>query len=187
MSSMKPAANINELETKIQTLERVNFDLKLQLHYLNKKYAGAVNPNATGPEVNVHVLEDRSVDILSLREELEYAKKRILELESELLQVQLLRDRERSEYQKALQHRPPEIMEENRRREREVSLAIAEHDAILIAKLRGELEGLGVEMESNKKLIETLKDQLENKEIEVSSLQEAKKRLESEVDKLEEE
>eukprot|EP01039_Chlorochromonas_danica_P007429 gene7429-8216_t len=97
---MKNSSNLNELEAKIATLERSNFDLKLQLHYLNKKYANATNnPDITGPEVNINVIEDRSADILGLREELDYAKKRILELESEILQIQLVRDKEKTEYQ----------------------------------------------------------------------------------------
>lgn len=172
MASHKSAANLNELESKISTLERANFDLKLQLHYLNKKHAGEVNPSASGPEVNINVIEDRSIDVLSLREEVEYSKRRILELESELLQSQLARDKEKNEYAKALQVRPPEsaVVEDNRRREREVAMAIAEHDALLIAKLRSELEASGRQRENDKKLIDDLLTQVDGKDEEIGKL-----------------
>jgi hypothetical protein len=150
--------NLSEQEEKIASLERANFDLKMQVFYLNKKIAdGAGAGDADQDIVNLNVIEDRSVDILALREELEVAKRRIEELESELIQVQLIRDNEALEYQKLLQNQPSSditLLEDSRRREREIAKTIAEHDAALISQLRQEIDSLQVQHERDVALVE---------------------------------
>ncbi len=220
-------STLNEMETKISSLERSNFDLKLRLHYLNKKYMEASGSNdvqgglggglphalnvtaanqlattshgaaALGnlsssmihPGISQHVLEgsdDKSVDLLQLREENDFLKRRVIELESHNLQLQLLRDHDQQEYQKIISLKPSTIVqqEEHRKREREVAMAIAEHDAALIKKLQEELTFLNKQKEVDQKMIENITEQvakktslLEDKEKEINRLQEINKDL----------
>lgn len=152
------AENLSEQEEKIAALERANFDLKMQVFYLNKKIAdggGAVDDGQNA--VNINVIEDRSAEIMSLKEELVVARHRIEELQSELLQLQLIRDNEAIEYQKLLHNQPSSditLLEDSRRREREIAKTIAEHDAALIAQLRQEADSLQVQHERDVKLVE---------------------------------
>lgn len=220
-------STLNEMETKISSLERSNFDLKLRLHYLNKKYMestgttdvqgglggglpqgqlisaanhmagtshgaaalGKLSPNMLHPEINAHILEgadEKSLDLLQQREENDFLKRRVIELESNNLQLQLLRDHDQQEYQKILSLKPSSIIqqEEHRKREREVAMAIAEHDAALIKKLQEELTFLSKQKESDQMMIENLSEQLtkksnviDDKDKEISRLHEINKDL----------
>src|SRR5689334_8007537 len=102
------SGNLKDMEAKINSLERANFDLKLKMHYLNKKYANAGESQA-GPDdpSNRIMVGDTHIDIIAMKEENEYSKRRIIELESELLQLQLIRDREAAEFHKALKMKNP--------------------------------------------------------------------------------
>ena len=153
------AETLSDLQTKIESLERANFDLKMQVFYLNKKISDgvALSDETDQSNINVNLIEDRSADIIALREELDFSKRRTEELESELFQLQLLRDNEALEYQKMLQSQPSidiTILEESRRREREVAKTVAEHDAQLIAKLRNEIDSLEKQHDRDVKLVE---------------------------------
>lgn len=181
-------SNIKDMETKISSLERANFDLKLRLHYLNKKYV-----NNEGNEFD-DGYENGQGDIATLREENEYSKRRIVDLESELLQLQLLRDREASEFQKALKLKSPDIIqfEENRKREREVAQAIAEHDAALIAKLQEEVTNYQESTLQDKAVINTmngeiahLRSMLDEKEKQLNDYKERNKYLTTKNEELE--
>jgi hypothetical protein len=158
MNSSNPnSGNLKDMEAKINSLERANFDLKLKLHYLNKKYPKS-GENDDGNQKNGTV-DTSGVDIVTLKEENDYSKRRIVELESELLQLQLLRDRESHEYQKALKlAKTPasHTNDETRKREREVAQAIAEHDAALIKKLQEEIIIYQKQREKDKELIDSL-------------------------------
>jgi DNA repair exonuclease SbcCD ATPase subunit len=190
------SGNLKDMETKINSLERANFDLKLKLHYLNKKYANA-GENAPGPDdpSNRMMMGDTQVDIIAIREENEYSKRRIIELESELLQLQLIRDREAAEFQKALKMKAPnhQQAEENRKREREVAMAIAEHDAALIKKLQEETSLLQKQREKDKELIDTLTNDLsrtklllDEREKEIEDLKTKNKDLQLKIELLKE-
>jgi hypothetical protein len=158
MNSSNPnSGNLKDMEAKINSLERANFDLKLKLHYLNKKYPKS-GENDDGNQKNGAV-DTSGIDIVTLKEENDYSKRRIVELESELLQLQLLRDRESHEYQKALKlAKTPSshTNDETRKREREVAQAIAEHDAALIKKLQEEIIIYQKQREKDKELIDSL-------------------------------
>lgn len=146
---MRNESHLNELEDKVSTLERANFDLKMQLYYLNKKLSEQKSQHNIdeNQEILINMIEDNSIDVLTLKVENEAAKRRITELESELLQLQLMREREtevtnnRYNYS-GTPNRPTNtaLVDENRKREKEASRAIAEHDSALIQKLRAEID-----------------------------------------------
>lgn len=189
-------ATINDLEAKINALERENFDLKLRLHYLQNKLGskgfplsptsaaldGEENSNNGAGDSNNHGINNfMRQEMITLREENEYSKKRIIELEAEVLQLQLGREREAEQYQKALKVRPTTAvyMEDQRKREREVAMTIAEHDATMIQKLQEEVGTLQGHRVADQQRIETLTKQvaqtsksLEAKEKEVLDLKE---------------
>lgn len=147
--------NLSEYEAKVAALERSNFDLKMQVYYLDKKYSDTKN-NETIDTTNT-TLESSNFKILELEEETEYSKRKIVELESEILQLQLLRENDAQEYQKSsklINANQFPILEESRKRERDVAKAVAEHDAALIAKLQSELENLQLEHKKDIELID---------------------------------
>ena len=187
------AETLSDLQTKIESLERANFDLKMQVFYLNKKISDgvALSDETDHSNINVNLIEDRSADIIALREELDFSKRRTEELESELFQLQLLRDNEALEYQKMLQSQPSidiTILEESRRREREVAKTVAEHDAQLIAKLRNEIDSLEKQHDRDVKLVEDctarLTSQMEQSEetnTEITNLREQNNELQNKI------
>ena len=187
------AETLSDLQTKIESLERANFDLKMQVFYLNKKISDgvALSDETDQSNINVNLIEDRSADIIALREELDFSKRRTEELESELFQLQLLRDNEALEYQKMLQSQPSidiTILEESRRREREVAKTVAEHDAQLIAKLRNEIDSLEKQHDRDVKLVEDctarLTSQMEQSEetnTEITNLREQNNELQNKI------
>ena len=130
---------MNEWETKVSVLERNNFDLKMQVYYLNEKMANNLSDSkggSDGEEDEFHEYEygKRSSEMLTLTEENSQFKRRVVELESELLQLRLQSQKDTARYEAALRAQPTS-MEEAQKREREAAFAIAEHDAILIHKL----------------------------------------------------
>lgn len=176
MALASSRGTLNELEGKINTLERSNFDLKLRLHYLHSKYGHLESKSPTkGANFGYDIREEIQV----LTEDNEYAKQRIVELESEILQLQLQREKDAEEYQAALRMKPAaaQHLEEQRKREREVSLAIAEHDATVIAKLHEDLKAFETQKSSSDNLISSLNEKvaylsrvLEGKDAEIDSL-----------------
>mmetsp|Transcript_2960 Transcript_2960/g.5041 ORF Transcript_2960/g.5041 Transcript_2960/m.5041 type:complete len:430 (+) Transcript_2960:67-1356(+) len=156
---MISGSSLSEQEDKISTLERSNFDMKMQIFYLNQKLSESQSSQEEREQnlVTVNVIEDNNANILALKEENEYSKRRIEELESQLLQLQILRDKEILEYQKVIQEQPADsiaMLEDSRKREREISKAIAEHDAQIIAKLQMEVESLQKQHEGDLQLVE---------------------------------
>eukprot|EP01040_Poterioochromonas_malhamensis_P009644 gene9644-10472_t len=195
-ASNQNSGNLKDMESKLNTLERANFDLKMKLHYLNKKYVNSNSSTNDVPE-GVMMMGDTQIDVIALKEESEYSKRRILELESELLQLQLLRDRESHEFQKALKMKPSSDtvqQDENRKREREVAKAIAEHDAALIKKLQEESTILQKQHDKDKELVDNLTNELaktklllEERESELEKLQGKNKDLQLKIELLKEE
>lgn len=171
-------STLNEMESKITTLERANFDLKMRLHYLNKKFVAQQPPDSPaghnfsqstilhpgGENSSFHLLEDASVDILTMREENDALKRRVHEMETQYLQLQLLRDHDQSEHQRLLNanHKLNTSIqvEETRKREREVALAIAEHDAVLIQKLQEENASLHQQLQLERSCTTSVTDEL---------------------------
>jgi hypothetical protein len=156
MSRVAKKDTLNELESKINSLERSDFDLKLRLHYLNTKYGHLENSDSRHGEFD---LRDK---IQALSEENEYYKQKIVELETEVLRLQVAREKEMEKYQEALRMNPAAAhqVEERRKQEQEVSLAIAEHDTALIAKLQDELQQLHIERAGHQMIASELNDKI---------------------------
>lgn len=180
---MEATGNLSELEEKIASLERSEFDLKMQVFYLNKKLADTAQ-QAADPDhnvINVNMIEDRSVDILALRDDLEYSRQRITELESEVLQLQLTRDNDALEYQKLMLAQPSTdvaLLEESRKREREIAKTLADHDTALISKLQSEIDTLQQQHEQDGRLLDactarlaTQTEVVESKDLQITHLQ----------------
>ncbi|KAJ1418477.1 hypothetical protein B484DRAFT_481629 [Ochromonadaceae sp. CCMP2298] len=154
-------SRLSEEQMKMAYLELENFNLKMKVYYTNKKVSDIMTveegASAAGIEDSEHF--DQSAP----GEENQYCRDRIYELEREILKVQLLRDNEALEYQKAMQSQLPSntftLLEESRRREREVAKAIAEHDASLIAKLQDEALGLQQQCDSDELGLRQLEEQ----------------------------
>lgn len=158
------ASSLSNLETKIISLERANFDLKMQLHYLNQKktdnnsnidqYQSRKTSNVRGILEYNNVLEENHNEIIDLREEKTELKRRIGELESEVLQLRLLRDNDTLDYRKKSKLDPSNtaLIDENRKKEREVAKAIAEHDAAIIQKLQEDLKDVNRVIEREQKI-----------------------------------
>lgn len=173
--------SLNELEAKLSNLERANFDLKMQLYYLNKKYAEVQSQSEDNDDSSSTAEQIASPLVaINLKEENEYFKLRVVELESEIRNLQLLRESDNAEYQRALHSKPHDsfaIIDESRRREREAVKAIAEHDANLISKLRTEIGKLESIHENDQRLLDELTntlsqqiEQLESKDAELGVL-----------------
>eukprot|EP01032_Pedospumella_encystans_P026691 gene26691-30163_t len=155
---MEDTGSLEDLLAKIAKLERNEFQLKMEVFYLHKKLADAhsVEENEDQSIASFN-MDDRSIDFLALREDMEVSRQRIVELESEVLQLQLLRENEGLEFQRLLQMQPSAdiaMLEESRRREREVARSVAEHDGALIAQLQSDLATLQTQHESDVTLVE---------------------------------
>ena len=198
----------------MNSLERTNFDLKMKLHYLTKKLQQTQPPESPGPQSHLnqstilhptdnfnmssfHILDEQPMEMLILREEYEQLKQQHQTLESQYLQLQLLRDHDQTEYQKLLQSTQSTMNmnslqhEESYKREREVALAIAEHDAMLINKLQAEVQSLQsllqIEKQSNQHLtnnITTLQQQNDELQQSKQSLQEQYTQLQQDYSQL---
>lgn len=162
-----------EMENRLSSLEKENFDLKMRLHYMtiNKTpYQGADSPtdSVSSPSPLNHSLSlgNESENVVSreifdnLIIEKNDLRNKLIELESTLLQVQLQRDRELSQYQQNIvaiknsNSSPNSILslqtEENRKKEREATQTIVEHDTILINQLRNQLLEIEKERDNEK-------------------------------------
>lgn len=122
-----------------------------------------------GPETLASLIEDHCVDTLALREANYSARRRISDLESELAELKAKKDAETSilqaggrasgnsilgsTLQSASKPSTDQQLEQNRVREREAALAIAEHDSILIKQLEEEMVGLNSQHNRDLKLI----------------------------------
>ena len=187
--------SLNELEAKLSNLERANFDLKMQLYYLNKKYA-EVQSQSEDNDGSTSIAEQITPRLLAinLKEENEYFKLRVVELESEIRNLQLLRESDNAEYQRTLHSKPHDsfaIIDESRRRERDAVKVIAEHDANLISKLRTEIGKLESIHENDQRLLDELTstlsqqiEQLESKDSELEVLRCTVAELKSKVELL---
>lgn len=160
LKPMEDSGSLEDLLAKIAKLERNEFQLKMEIFYLHKKLADgtqSLEENEDQSLSSFNVMDDRSIDFLALREDLELSKQKITELESEVLQLQLLRENEGLEYQRLLQMQPSvdiAMLEESRRREREVAKSVAEHDGAVIAQLQSDLATLQSQHESDVTLVE---------------------------------
>eukprot|EP01038_Epipyxis_sp_PR26KG_P005302 gene5302-7365_t len=179
---IKSSGNLNELEQKINILERANFDLKMQLYYLQRKSSpnstnsgnNDSNNNIVNQELIVSLMEDKQMMLLSMKDENDALRRRIVDMEAEILQLKLLIDRQNHELEKAKQnssvfgvnHNNPNInlnssiLDENRKREKIAVAAIAEHDGAIIKQLQGDIRILHKQHEQDKQLVDSITDKL---------------------------
>ena len=154
----------------MEKTEREKFDQKLQLFYSNQRSSSIKSSMSTeGPETLASLIEDHCVDTLALREANYSARRRISDLESELAELKAKKDAETSilqadrrasgnallasTLQSVSKPTADQQLEQNRVREREAALAIAEHDSILIKRLEDEMIGLKSQHDRDLKLI----------------------------------
>ena len=135
---------VKDLEAKVNTLERSNFDLKMQIYYLNEKINAPPGSSSNGSGISEDtqldsrakaVAEDSKSELVALQEQARRQAKRITELELELIQ-QRSQSSKAALGQGASSAENAAHLEENRRRERSAMQAIAEHDAAMIAQLQ---------------------------------------------------
>ena len=170
MKKTNEIGNLKELEEKINSLERTNFDLKMQLFYLNEnksKRSNIKDESLSGSTLYNNGEEDDNdtESVIVLQAENISLNRRVKELESELLQIKLTRERETEKYLRAMKAKPLSnslLIEENHKRERQAAIAIAEHDAAMISKLQLEIDKYQKQHESNISLITDLSEKLSN-------------------------
>jgi hypothetical protein len=146
-------------QMKIATLERENFDLKMKVYYAhtNEKVSEIEEGNTNADE---HDEDEKHLDLSAIKEN-EYCRNRISELERELEKVRLLLQNEAVENAKAVQSMGMlGMLEESRKREREVAKAISEHDASLIAQLQEEVQGMQTQGDSDEAGLASLREQV---------------------------
>jgi hypothetical protein len=139
----RESANLKDLEAKINALERINFDLKMQLFYLNENkqsISDGIDSKTTSSDDSEEE-EDKNIEILLLKDENHALKRKVADLESEIQTLQLSKEKELEKINRSLKGKAASnynftILEENYRREREAAITIAERDAELIHKLQ---------------------------------------------------
>eukprot|EP01036_Dinobryon_divergens_P031597 gene31597-41027_t len=146
MLQSRESANLKDLEAKFNALERVNFDLKMQLFYLNENKQSNIDglDSKTTSSDDSEDEEDKNIEILLLKDENDILKRKVEELESDLQTLQIAKEKEAEKFQRTLKGKAVSnynltILEENHRREREAAIAIAERDSALISKLQQDI------------------------------------------------
>ena len=160
-------------------MERSNkFEQNMVAFYSQQKQqkgagGGYVVPVSTDPEKLANLIEDHCVESMTLRQAHDTSRRRIVELESELVEMRAKKQAESFIFPlnntnpfaspiaaKAIgNHSSPLTsinmvhLEENRRHERQAALAIAEHDAVLIRKLESEIVSLRSQHENDVRLV----------------------------------
>lgn len=166
--------NVAELQSKVEALERSNFDLRLRLHYLNEKYVNTETSSLSSDNDISKTVPNNSTD---LQAENNFSKRRILDLESELQQIQQLLDREAAEFQKALKTKSSDNFhsDESRKRDRDLAQAVADHDSALIDKLKEEVSFLRIQQSTDKATIRNLRLEVSQKALLLEENKELKK------------
>ena len=163
---------------------------------------------STDPEKFANLLEDHCVESMTLRQAHDTSRRRIVELESELVEMRAKKQAESFIFPlnntnpfaspvaaKAMGNNSTPLtsinmvhLEENRRHERQAALAIAEHDAVLIRKLEGEIVSLRSQHESDVRLVKDCAERVtkllrenEEKEMRLSLSETAAQRLQTQI------
>jgi hypothetical protein len=151
-------------EDKLNKSDSDNFDAKLQAYYSNKKSDNdntqrKQNPLFFDSENLSLFIEDHCVDTIALREANNSMRRRITDLNSELIELKVKKDIENPKLLVEVGQKSSPVsntssstglvshIDENRRRERQAQLAIAEHDANLIRLLETEMINLETQHE----------------------------------------
>lgn len=155
---VKPAGGlVREMESKISILERSNFDLKMQIYYLNEKIAagstvgedegsGGAQKIVVPPVSKLMAERDSALEsAAALKEANKSLSKKITELELLLAQSKTKGH--------GVQGGDSLMIEENRRKERSAMQAIAEHDAKVILELEETVKSLQAHLNLDKTLV----------------------------------
>ena len=194
-------------DTQLGAQERANdFDNQMRRYYqqqrqLQENHHASAGPLSTNEERLAGLIEDHCVDTMTLRQAHDSSRRRIVELESELAEMRAKKQAEAYVWGgssnpfgspvavKSLTGYAGEPhMEENRRHERQAALAIAEHDAVLIRKLEGELVALRSQHETDVRLVKECAERVdsllrenEEKAMRVSLSDAAAQRLQAQI------
>ena len=157
------AMSDSQMNKEIANLQRKNFDLKMQIYYLQQKLENEAQKMSNDKSNDIStIIEGRSVDNIALQNQLNDSKKRVGELESELLLMKASDSHQKSDDEKIPTSKTiinsigssSNQVDENRRRERQVASAIAAHDAAMISQLDAEAKKLRIQHEKDVLLIE---------------------------------
>lgn len=185
---------LNDLEMKIDMLERTNFDLKMQLFYANQNSKmKETSSKHNDYSINSSQLSDSNSEILALKSENDRLRRKISDIESELLQTKVINDLNSP----AIASNSPSIIsdrlnisrissmdttiqiEENRRSERLAAMAVANADRSIIKHLENEVNRLTLQHNEDQDLILQCNQRIS----ELSSNLEAREQLISDKDK----
>ena len=195
--------HLNDLNTSVDSLQKQNFDLKMQIFYLNQKVNDANNEKVTdtnkisSPSKSYNNMNDTimaSRRLSDLETEIQMMKLNNMKIERELAaDKSMISTTNKSLSLSSISARAltASQIEENRQMEREAVLAIAEHDAAIISKLENEVQNLKLQHEMDIALINECADrsnELIRENNEKSSIlfdqQEQQLRLQEQIDYL---
>jgi hypothetical protein len=166
-------------EDELNKVDSDNFDAKLQAYYSNKKSSNDISQHIQSPLLfgseNLSLfIEDHCADTIALREANNSMRRRITDLDSEMIELKVKKDIENPKSPFETGHNGSPVsttstsngsvsqIDENRRRERQAQLAIAEHDANLIRRLETELIRLETQHEVDVKLVSDNAERISN-------------------------
>lgn len=165
---------MDHFDEKLRMLETNSFDKKMQQYYSKMKKMNVIDP-PNNPEMLISLAEDYHFETFALRGMNDSARKKIACLEVELTQLRALREAESNTYSQyiGLVKRPAvdssiavslsddiSLIYENRRRERQATTAVAEHDAILIRRLQDEMTLLQSTYDADVRLLKDKNDKI---------------------------
>ena len=173
-------AEMDHFDEKLRMLETNSFDQKMQQYYSKMKKMNMIDP-LNNPEMLTSVIDDHRGEILDLRNKNDRARRTIACLESDLAQLRAQREAESNTYSQyiGLAKLPSadsnmtvpasndlSHIKENRRRERQATTAVAEHDANLIRRLQDEMTILQSTYEADIRILHETNERIshDNKE-----------------------
>lgn len=189
--SNKSMTSLKEFETKIDNLERQNFDLKMQLFYLNEKKNSSILSSSlpSSPVKTSHKSIDNTIvslasidfeELKALKTENENLKNKLADYETNNLKQSIAKSLNDSlTFSNNLNQKSnPNIInsstlvdlsliDENRKRERQAALVIAEHDRNIIERQKTEMSSLILLHDNDKKLMNDLTDRINTLNIEL--------------------
>jgi len=161
--------SLHTLETRNAELERANFDLKMKVFYLSNSSSSSNRSSTAGStdesdDTFADMLREKDAMLLTLKDANDSAKRRILDLENEVLMSKMTAEAHTSSLSSEKLQQQQEQLQHNLRSERQAALAIAEHDSKIITDLENELEKIATESkkkrDEDKKIISELVDKV---------------------------
>lgn len=156
---------LKDLESKNSILERQNFDLKMQIYYLNEKLGGA--EGAAAENAMASFVEARDASVASLKDANRGLAKRVAELELDLKQAVQQVAQAQAQVQALTTTGAGKssandlaMLDENRHRERTAMKTIAEHDAVIIQQLEDSVKSLQAQHQNDMVLLSGCTDKI---------------------------